>query len=76
MPTHRHHAIALHHTDLDILGARLHDLEQALDGELDCVGARQLFGVVFLEEFADRLGRAADGNGLCISTAFSPISDV
>lgn len=50
-----------HDSNLDVLGARLHDFQQRLDGEGDGLLAVHVFDVVAFEEFADGLARAADG---------------
>lgn len=50
-----------HDGDFDVFGARLHDLEQRFDGQLDGAVAVERVGVVALEEFAHRLAGAADG---------------
>jgi hypothetical protein len=65
--THRDHAVPLHHADLNVLRTSLDDLEQRLDGELDRLLPVELLGVVLLEEFADGLGRPANGAGLDMS---------
>jgi hypothetical protein len=48
-------AEAVHDGDLDILGARLDDLEQRLDCQLDRLVPRHVVPMVLLEELADRL---------------------
>lgn len=52
-----------HDGDLDVLGARLHHLQQGFDGELNRLLAVHVVRVVSFEEFADCLARAANGVG-------------
>ena len=67
--THGDLAVALHDVDLDVLGARLNDFEQALDRELDGLVPRQVVLVVLFEEFADGFGGPT--NSVCLQIRLS-----
>lgn len=60
---HLHGLSRRHDGDLNVLGPRLHDLQQRFDGQRDGGFAVQVVFVVTLEEFADGFGGAADGVG-------------
>lgn len=57
-------AVALHDVYLDVLGTSLNDLEQALDGQFDCLIPSHVVFMVLLQELTDSLRRAA--NGVCL----------
>lgn len=53
-------AVPVHDANLDVLRARLDNLEERLDCQLDRLVPRQVVPVVLLEELADRLRRPTD----------------
>lgn len=65
--THLNLVKPVHHRNLNVLGSRLHDLQQGLDGELDGLVSREIVSVVLLEELSDRFRGASDGVGLQVS---------
>ena len=61
--SHSHFTIAFLDVDLDIFGPSLHDLQQALNSQLDSLLSCHAVLVILLQEFADSLGGTTDSCG-------------
>lgn len=56
--------VRLHDSDFNVLGSRLNDLEQTLDGQLDRLLSVHVGFIILFQKLADRLGLTTDGVGL------------
>jgi hypothetical protein len=62
--THRDFSITFHNTDFDVFCTGLHDLQKALNCELDTLVARHIVFVILFQEFPNSFGRSTDSIGL------------
>ena len=51
---------SIHIGNLNVLGSRLHDLQQTLDSQLDCLILVHSLGVVLLQKLSNGFARSTD----------------